>query len=49
MLELYKNQFNILSQIFKVLFQPWATVFGYNTKKDNPPIIIIMPVFFKPF
>lgn len=50
MLELCKNQFNMLSQIYKTLFQPWAFVFGYNnTKKENQPIVIIMPVFFKTF
>lgn len=48
MMELYKNQFNMLSTIYKALFQPWAFFFGQNnTNKNNQPIVIIMPVFLK--
>lgn len=47
MMELYKNQFNMLSTIYKALFQPWEFVFwSNNTNKNNQPIVIIMPVFF---
>lgn len=50
MMELYKNQFNMLSTIYKALFQPWEFVFwSNNTNKNNQPIVIIMPVFFKSY